>query len=1161
MEKLDIGRRSFLKLVGTAGLVMATEDLFAATKFLRPVSVDDPLSFYPERDWEKVYRDMYKPDDTFVWLCAPNDTHNCYLRAYVKNGIVTRNLPTYGYGKATDLIGNRASQRWDPRACQRGITTHRRVYDDRKPKGAMIRRGFLEWVEAGFPREENGLPSEKYLKRGKEPFIKLTWDEAFEIVAKAMTNIAQTYSGESGAELLRRQGFDEEMIDAMEGSGVRTMKFRGGMALLGITRIFGVLRVANMMALLDSYVRGVGPDKAKGGRALDSYTWHTDLAPGTPMTTGYQTADYDFINYEHAKLIVLWGSNQVTTKMPAVHWFTEARMKGAKVIDISIDYHATSNKADDVIIIRPGTDGALALGCCHIILKEGLYDSEHVKAVTDFPHLVRTDTWKKLQASDIIPDYKPAELTNGIKVVSDSAKFPEAKGPAAFQDKFFVEESLRNQWGDYVMWDKKAGKPWVVSYDYSGAKFKELGIEPALEGEFKVTLTDGKEIKVIPVFQLIKEYLEEFTPENTASLCHTTVEAVKELAYQIAANRGKAIIATGAGNNHWFNTHLCNRHIHLLSILTDNYGHIGGCSIGNWVGNYRIGQFSGQPQFNAEDPFNIELDPARPAKVKSYMKGQSLHYINYGDRPLKVNGHVVTDPGHMPTPTKVYWQVNSNSSLGNAKWHFDLVNNTMKRWELVIYNEWHWTGSCEYSDVVFGVDSWLELKYPDMTASCSNPFYYLFPPTPLKRVYDTRGDVETYKGVADALTKVTGDRRFGDYWHFVDPKDPLKVKVYLQRILNATNGARGFKVEDILEKAKQGTPVIAHYRTYPRVSGWTQAEEGKPYPTRSGRQEYYIDQPKFIEFGENLPVYREPIDSTHYEPNVIVGKSRALALMRPPEAFGLQRDGDSLRHPELRQVRNVVRTVRELIKTEHPLRKEAYRFCFNTPKYRHSAHTTAIDTDTISVYFGPFGDIYRHDKRQPWVNEGYVDINPLDAKELGIEDGDYIWIDADPIDRPYRGWKPGTEEYKFSRLMCRARYYNGIQRGTIRMYFSAYTATLGSVEGHERRPDGLARNPRTNYQAQFRYGSHQSGTRAWLGPTLQTDTLTHKQKWTQVIIHGFETEVHCTNGAPKESYVKVSKAEQGGLDGGLWRPASLGLRPLSANESVKRYLNGGYITL
>ena len=36
------------------------------------------------------------------------------------------------------------------------------------------------------------------------------------------------------------------------------------------------------------------------------------------------------------------------------------------------------------------------------------------------------------------------------------------------------------------------------------------------------------------------------------------------------------------------------------------------------------------------------------------------------------------------------------------------------------------------------------------------------------------------------------------------------------------------------------------------------------------------------------------------------------------------------------------------------------------------------------------------------------------AKALGLEDGDYVWIDADPTDRPYRDWKPNTEALKIS---------------------------------------------------------------------------------------------------------------------------------------------------
>jgi nitrate reductase alpha subunit len=256
----------------------------------------------------------------------------------------------------------------------------------------------------------------------------------------------------------------------------------------------------------------------------------------------------------------------------------------------------------------------------------------------------------------------------------------------------------------------------------------------------------------------------------------------------------------------------------------------------------------------------------------------------------------------------------------------------------------------------------------------------------------------------------------------------------------------------------------------------------------------------------------------------------------------------------------VVKPWAEVKKTAHPLAKDGYKFIFHTPKYRHGSHTTPIDTDMIAVLFGPFGDLYRHDRRSPFVAEGYVDIHPADAKALGIEDGDYVWVDSDPSDRPFRGWQKNERDYAFARLLCRARYYPGTPRGVTRMWFNMYGATPGSVEGQAKRKDGLAKNPRTNYQAMFRSGSHQSATRGWLKPTLMTDSLARKGVFGQGLGKGFLPDIHCPTGAPREAIVKITRAEAGGLEGkGLWRPAALGLRPRYESEEMKEYLAGGFL--
>ncbi|MBF0347421.1 MAG: twin-arginine translocation signal domain-containing protein, partial [Magnetococcales bacterium] len=74
-----VSRRNFLKVAATTGLgvLMDPVDLFAQYRSLTPVVVENPLKAYPNRDWEQLYRNIFKHDSTFVFMCCPNDTHNC----------------------------------------------------------------------------------------------------------------------------------------------------------------------------------------------------------------------------------------------------------------------------------------------------------------------------------------------------------------------------------------------------------------------------------------------------------------------------------------------------------------------------------------------------------------------------------------------------------------------------------------------------------------------------------------------------------------------------------------------------------------------------------------------------------------------------------------------------------------------------------------------------------------------------------------------------------------------------------------------------------------------------------------------------------------------------------------------------------------------------
>ncbi|MFZ5889462.1 MAG: molybdopterin-dependent oxidoreductase [Myxococcota bacterium] len=1121
----------------------------APLHFLAPVGVDNPLASYPNRDWEKAYRNIFQPDSSFVFLCAPNDTHNCLLKGHVKNGVLTRIGPTFGYGKAEDLYGNKASPRWDPRLCQKGLALVRRVYGDRRVKAPMIRVGWKKWADAGFPRDEKtGKPDPKYFQRGKDKWLRLTWDEAFSYAAKALDTIARAYSEERGHARLVAQGYDPAMIEATEGSGMQTVKLRGGMAFLGATRIFGLYRFGNCMALADAKIRGVSPDKAIGARGWDSYSWHTDLPPGHPMVTGAQTNDFDLFAVEQSKLLLVWGMNWITTKMPDSHWMTEARLKGTRVVGITVEYSATASKCDEVVVIRPGTDPAFALGLAQVIIAKKLYDAAWVAKNTDLPFLVRMDTLELLRPDELDPPLSVSAASN-VALIKTGEKPP----PALQHEQQLAPEAMADEFKPFVVWDQRSKKLVAITRDDVGAVFARRGIQVDLMASRRVRLRDGNEVEVRSGMSLLAEYLDQnMTPAQVEQITGAPAAAIEGLAAQIARNPEKTLFATGMGPNQFFNSDLKDRAILLVAGLTRNIGFPGG-NVGSYAGNYRSALFGGLPLFTSEDPFNLQLDAAGKVATKKYLHYESLHYYNYGDRPLRRGNTLFTGKSHLPTPTKAMWLNNSNSVIGNVKWHYDVVNNTLPNIEFIAFSDWWWTASCEYADIVFACDSWAEFKYPDMVGSCTNPFVQIYPKTPLERIFDTRGDIEIIAGVSEALGRLYSEPRFAEAWKFVRENN---VEVYLQRIIDASFSLKGYDIRDLHEKAARGIPALVNVRTYPRASSYEQARGEQPWHTKSGRLEYYRPEPEFVESGENIIVHREPIDSTFHEPNVIVASAHPALRPRQPESYGLSRADLS---NETRQVRHVMLSVEATMASKHPLMAAGYRHIYHTPKYRHGAHTTPVDTDFTSVLFGPFGDVYRHDKRLPSVTEGYMDINPTDARELKLDDGDYVWVDADPEDRPYRNKREGTEEAKVARLLLRVRFYPGTPRFVARTWHNMYGSTFGSVRGHETRSDGLAKNPETNYQSMYRYGSHQSATRAWLKPTLMTESLVHKDMFGQTLMKGFLADVHCPVGAPREAFVKISKAEPGGMGGkGLWRPAALGMRPTYESDNMKAYLAGRF---
>ncbi|MFQ5693307.1 MAG: molybdopterin-dependent oxidoreductase, partial [Nitrospinota bacterium] len=596
---MGVTRRQFLGMVAAAGAGTLVADRGLALAGLKPtVQVGNPLESYPDRDWEKVYRDQYRYDDTFAYVCSPNDTHACRMRAYVRNGVVMRIEQNYDVDRYADLDGNRATVNWNPRGCLKGYTLHRRVYGPYRLKYPIVRKGWKEWADAGFPELTPELRSKyRFDARGQDDFVRLYWEDAYTYIAKGMVAIAKRYSGPDGARRLRDQGYPPEMIEEMGGAGTRTIKLRGGMGLLGVFGKYGLYRFSNMLAILDGLIRGVDPDRARGGRNWSNYTWHGDQAPGHPWVHGLQTSDCDFNDLRFSKLLIMAGKNLVENKMPESHFFIECMERGAKIVVVAPEYGPPSTKADYWIPIRPQSDTALFLGIAKILIDENRFDVEFVKRFTDFPLLVRTDTLKRLRPQDFIPGYREADLSRG-----PSARIQGLKG------------EQRKAIGDFAVWDAKSGGPKAITRDDVGRKMAAKGIDPALEGRYTVKTVNGKEVEVMPLFEMYRIHLKDYDLETVHRITHAPKKLILRLAEDIATIK-PAAIHQGEGINHYFHATEINRSAYLPMMLTGNIG-VPGAGVHTWAGNYKAGVFQGSawtgPGFAGwvkEDPFHPNLDP------------------------------------------------------------------------------------------------------------------------------------------------------------------------------------------------------------------------------------------------------------------------------------------------------------------------------------------------------------------------------------------------------------------------------------------------------------------------------------------------------------------------------------------------------------------------
>ena len=121
---------------------------------------------------------------------------------------------------------------------------------------------------------------------------------------------------------------------------------------------------------------------------------------GTGYTLGDNRVGMDPETLRFSKLIILWGSNTLTTNHHLWRPITTARRNGAHLVVIDPTRTRTADAADSHLALIPGTDAALALGLLHVVLGEGAEDRDFIER-----HTLGWDAFRRR-----ILEYPPARV-------------------------------------------------------------------------------------------------------------------------------------------------------------------------------------------------------------------------------------------------------------------------------------------------------------------------------------------------------------------------------------------------------------------------------------------------------------------------------------------------------------------------------------------------------------------------------------------------------------------------------------------------------------------------------------------------------------------------------------------------------------------------------
>jgi len=806
---ITISRRQFLVGTGAGALALSLGNLELAFGADSPETLNNaPTAAY--RSWEDLYRQKW------TWDKVVKGTHlrtncigTCSWNLFVKDGMVWREEQNAIYARTNDAVPD-----FNPRGCQKGACYSALMYAPSRVKYPLKRAG----------------------ARGSGKWQRVSWDEA-------LTDIA------------------DKIIDVCVKDGPDCVVYDHG-----TTNIDMGADIASEMSLFFLLET----------TQIDSWAGVGDLPMGAIQTWGMFNVDGTSDDWMYADYIVMWLMNYQYTRIPDCHFLWEARYRGAKVVSVAPDLNATSIHADLWLNPRMGTDAALALAMAQVIISEKLYQTDYVKEQTDLPFLVREDTRRFLRQAD---------LEKGGK-----------------DNMFYV-------------WDAKA-KQAVMAPGTQGHRSQTLALgdlDPALEGRFEVRLNDGKSVRVRPVFELLRERLSRYTPEEAATITGIGADTIRTVAREFARAKRALILCSWGACKH-YHSDLFQRANILLVALTGNHGKRGGgIRIGAWwtVTEMERWGFDFSPGIIERIAMLIHKPTVRESE-EFLTQEAAKHpfsplmpwlYVHAGGAEIagrqEYNDPALKRPfgDYMKEALAKGWMPVYPKPGKDPKILIFTGPNPLRRWpspqvvlkhlwpklDLIVNPNFRMSTTGLYSDYILPAAGYYEKASIKYTQSYLP--YVVIGDKAVEPLGEAKSEWEMFgllareiqeraqqRGITKYRDTFGNERKLDDLYErwsvgrAFHESDPEKA---LDQILSKSTCSLGYSWSEARQKGALPIKDIGEYvptnavcsdykpgnTVYP--SAWF-VEQKQPWPTLTGRQQFYIDHPWYLELDEALPLHKEP---------------------------------------------------------------------------------------------------------------------------------------------------------------------------------------------------------------------------------------------------------------------------------------------------------------